>query len=37
MTIEYTNTQAVEVSIVFRVMKMTHLASKRFIFADYCQ
>jgi len=32
MTIEYTDTQAVEVFIVFTVMKMTHVASKRSIY-----
>jgi len=38
MTIEYTDTQAVGVFIVFTVMKMTHFASKEvYIFVDYCK
>jgi len=38
MTIEYIDTQAVEVLIVFTVMKMIHFASERVsIFADCCQ
>ena len=32
MTIKYTDTQAVEVVIVFKVMKMTNFASKRSIY-----
>ena len=32
MTIEYTDTQAVEVFIVFTVMKVTHFAFKRSIY-----
>ena len=32
MTIEYTDTQDVEVVIILKVMKMTHFASKRSIY-----